>query len=216
MENFSPKTATQYAIESLRKELLNNTIKAGTRLRQDEIAKKLGISTTPVREALKQLSAEGLIISDAYKGCIVKGLCVEDLDEIYDLRVLLETKLMQASFKDFNDENIFEIEQIWQDMQECGEDVEKWTYLNGEFHTKFWMSKKDSLLFSFVENLKTQSIPYISLSLLYMPEHIKKSDKTHHEILQAYKAKNIDLATKLNELHLNDTKHIIYKTIKNM
>lgn len=216
MENFSPKTATQYAIESLRKELLNNTIKAGTRLRQDEIAKKLGISTTPVREALKQLSAEGLIVSDAYKGCIVKGLCVEDLDEIYDLRILLETRLMKASFENFNDENIKKIENIWQEMQKCSKNTEKWTYLNGEFHTNFWISKKDSLLFSIVENLKTQSIPYISLSLVYMPEHIKISDKTHNEILQAYKIKDLDLAISLNETHLNDTKSIIYKSIKNM
>lgn len=208
-----PKTATQYAVETIRAEVFNNTIKAGQRIKQDEIAKQLGISTTPVREALKQLCSEGLLISDAYKGCVAKGLCVEDLDEIYDLRILLEPKLIELSFFAFNKNSLDEIENIKTNMNSY-KNIKEWIELDSIFHLYFWKSAENSRVFNIVENLKMQSLPYISLSLFYMPSHIEKSHKTHNDILQAYKQNNLSLAIELNEHHLNDTKTIIHKALQ--
>lgn len=214
MKQFVPKTATQYAIETIRAEIFNNTIKAGERLKQENIAKKLGISTTPVREALKQLTSEGLVVSDAYKGCVAKGLYVEDLDEIYDLRILLEPKLIELSFSTFTEDVLSEIENVKHDMT-IHANIKNWITLDSKFHQLFWQSAIKSRVFNIVENLKMQSLPYIFLSLFYMPSHIKASHKTHNEILQAYKDRDLNLAIKLNEQHLNDTKEIIHEALKN-
>ena len=63
-----PMTTTEFIVHSLSQEILNGKIKSGTRLTQNEISKKFNVSQTPVREALKILTTEGLISFDSYKG----------------------------------------------------------------------------------------------------------------------------------------------------
>jgi DNA-binding transcriptional regulator YhcF (GntR family) len=84
------QTAHQYVVESLRNAIVEGVLTPGTRLIQAAIAEELEVSTTPVREALQDLAAEGLVRLDPHRGAIVYGFDLAECREIYELRMLLE------------------------------------------------------------------------------------------------------------------------------
>lgn len=81
------RTIQQYVLGTLRAEILNGVYPPNTRLRQEEIAKRLSVSTTPVREAFRDLRAEGLVSIDPNKGVVTRALTAADVSEIYELRM---------------------------------------------------------------------------------------------------------------------------------
>src|SRR5437870_2526894 len=84
------RTAQAHIVERLRQEILSGRIPPGTRLTQAELAKRMETSTTPVREAVRELSAEGLVRISPHREVIVHEPTRLELEEIYELRVLLE------------------------------------------------------------------------------------------------------------------------------
>lgn len=207
-----PMTTTEFIVHSLSREILNGRIKSGTRLTQNEISKKFSVSQTPVREALKILTAEGLISFDSYKGAIVKGLCYKDAREIYDLRILLESKLIADGFESYSEEYFEKALNIQQNIEKC-KDVNEWALLNADFHRCFWQSEVGGRTFAIVENLISASIPYVSLSLLYKKSHIKSSNDEHMAILEAYKDKDLEKLVKLSAEHTAKTREILEDAI---
>ncbi|NSJ93157.1 GntR family transcriptional regulator, partial [Coprococcus sp. MSK.21.13] len=81
-----PRPAREIILEELRSAIFDKKLKEGDRLVENNIAKSMGVSRTPVREALRQLEIEGLAINIARKGTLVKGISKEDIMEIYDIR----------------------------------------------------------------------------------------------------------------------------------
>ena len=209
-----PMTTAEFIVHSLSQDILKGKIKSGERLRQNEISKRLGVSSTPVREALKVLTAEGLISFDPYKGAIVKGLCYEDAKEIYDLRILLEPKLIADGFKNYDEKYLQKATEIQQSIEAC-EDVNECAILNAQFHRCFWQSEMDGRTFAIVENLISAAIPYVSLSLLYKNSHIQSSNEEHRAILKAYEDKNLEELIKLSVEHTDQTKNILEEAINN-
>ncbi len=91
------KTRTQLVAEAIREKILSGEIKAGEPLRQAALAAELNVSRIPVREALLQLEAEGLVNFEAHKGATATQLNSDQIDEIFDLRALLEAELLRHS-----------------------------------------------------------------------------------------------------------------------
>lgn len=203
-----PRTMSQYVVDVLRNEILTNQIPAGTRLRQVEISKRLGVSATPVREALKLLTAEGLIHFDIHKGAFAKNLTCEELTEIYELRLLLEEKLIRKSFPTITEENINNAINIQKKIEDCN-DMQEWTKLNGLFHSAFWTQQANTHLYKIVENLTMAACPYVALSFRYLPSHISVSNITHSAIIDAFKTRNLQIILEIHENHLKDTQDIL-------
>lgn len=91
------KTKEETVADFLREGVISGRIARGTRLKQQDIADQLKISITPVREALKLLAAEGYVVVDSYRGATVAHFDLEASQEVLDLRILLETKLVGAA-----------------------------------------------------------------------------------------------------------------------
>jgi DNA-binding GntR family transcriptional regulator len=84
-------TTAKVVAERLRDEIQDGTLSPGTRLRQNEVARRFGVSTTPVREAFAQLQAEGLVRIDPHRGAVVFRPTTDDLVEFYEIREVLES-----------------------------------------------------------------------------------------------------------------------------
>ena len=78
----------------LRARILRNEIQAGEQLRQEALAEAYGVSRMPIREALRQLEAEGLVVFNPHKGAIVSAMSVDEAEELFDLRLLIEPDLI--------------------------------------------------------------------------------------------------------------------------
>jgi DNA-binding GntR family transcriptional regulator len=90
-------TAAEHAVESLRRTLIAGELKPGERVRQEEIAARLGLSLAPVREALAVLEQEGQLTYQPRRGYFVTELDLDDLREIYDLRRLVEGRAARGA-----------------------------------------------------------------------------------------------------------------------
>jgi len=84
-------------VEQLRSDVLARTYAAGEQLRRDALAASFQVSRIPVRKALFQLEAEGLVLIEPHKGAIVSAFSLEEIDDVFDLRVLLEPRMLAQS-----------------------------------------------------------------------------------------------------------------------
>ncbi|WP_287496409.1 GntR family transcriptional regulator [Pandoraea sp. CB10b_02] len=206
-------TAYQYAIETLRTEILQGRLKAGDRLRQDDLARRLEMSTTPVREALRTLVSEGLVFFDAHRGAVVRGLTIDDVNELYRLRKTLEPMMAEQAMATIRDEDIARAQALHGEML-ATTDVVKWTELNQAFHAALWASQDHSRLAHLIKTLRDASGPYIALSLYMRPVHVDVSNQEHQKMLDEYRARDVAAARRHTEDHLDATLRIIVKAIE--
>lgn len=117
----------------LREQILRGRLRPGDRIRQEEIAERLGASRVPVREALRILEAEGLTEHEAHKGARVPRLSQHDVDMIYQMRERLEPLALVESLDHLDEEDLARAERI-QEQIEANADLDRFLELDREFH----------------------------------------------------------------------------------
>jgi DNA-binding GntR family transcriptional regulator len=123
----------------LRKALRQRVLAPGQALNQDELAKRFGVSRIPLREALRTLASEGLIVMRPGIGAIVTELSVAEVEELYDLRLLLEPPLVEGTVKQVRQRDIDELKDLLRRMDALaadGMDRDTWSNLNYTFHRR--------------------------------------------------------------------------------
>lgn len=198
------RTAHELVRETLRRAILRGTVAGGTRLVQAEIAEQLGVSTTPVREALRDLATEGLIDLDAHRGATVHRLDVHELREIYWLRTLLEPGAMRRAAEGLEDGTLERVGQIQQRMDD-ETDVGLWADLNREFHGTLVAGLRLPRLRSILQGLQDGAAPYVGLLLQRVGDFTEQANGEHRELLDALAAQDGDRAAAITEHHLAGT-----------
>jgi DNA-binding GntR family transcriptional regulator len=110
-------TAQELVLESVRQAILTGVLAPGARLRQEELADVFGTSRIPVREALRALEYEGLVSSEPHRGFTVTALDADDVEEVYDLRILLEGQAVRLALPLLTDEDLEDLEVLFNEMQ---------------------------------------------------------------------------------------------------
>ncbi len=198
------KTIEQQVLSMLRKDILSGHYKSGDKLRQDEVAKRFGVSSTPVREAFRGLRSEGLVFIDMNKGVVVKGLTVEDVAEIYELRIALEPLLAKKATDSISAELLSEAKAIHEQM--CATtDPNLWSSLNREFHLALMKSEEGSRLYEMVRNLLVVAEPYVSLSIFIEPPILDADNNDHRMILDGYDDRDGERVRQIVKRHLEQT-----------
>src|SRR5947209_5967811 len=103
-------TAQELVLASVRDAILAGVLDPGARLRQEELAELFGTSRIPVREALRALEYEGLVRSEPHRGFTVTSLDADDVEEVYDLRIVLESHAIRLAVPLLTDEDLVELE----------------------------------------------------------------------------------------------------------
>jgi DNA-binding GntR family transcriptional regulator len=109
-------TAQDVVLASMREAILSGALPPGTRLRQEKLAERYGTSRIPVRDALRALEYEGLVRSAPYRGFTVTELDADDIEEVYDLRVLLEGHAVRLALPLMTDEDLRALEELYAEM----------------------------------------------------------------------------------------------------
>ncbi len=138
--DLQPRTLAGIGVDRLREQILSNAYPAGTQLRQDALAASFGVSRIPVREALIQLEAEGLVRMVPHKGAVVTELSREEVNDVFDLRVLLETRLFRDAIGRL-DKADFEVIDAIQARFEAAireRDPARWGVLNQQLHAALY------------------------------------------------------------------------------
>jgi len=207
------KTIEQHVLNQLRNDILSGHYRPGDKLRQDEVAKRFEVSTTPVREAFRGLRSEGLVSIDANKGVVVKGLTVDDVAEIYELRIALEPLLAKKAVRSITPESLKKAQDIHALM--CATtDPHQWSALNREFHLRLMLSEESSRLYDMVKNLLVIAEPYVSLSIFIHPQIQQADNDEHAMILEGFQKKDGRLVQKIVKQHLAQTLAAIQDSVK--
>ena len=183
----------------LRKAIFSGDIKAGEELSLTDIANKLNVSRTPVREAFQILESENLLELRMNKGAIVK--CIDDnfFKDYYEVRILLETKAIEKAIN--NGIDVSYLEKIHNEFEKniessTEEDYKKY---NQNFHFYIWKKANNEKLFSILLSLWNGP----SFQIIGKRNYIDDSLEEHKEIIETIKEKNVKRAVSCVETHLN-------------
>jgi DNA-binding GntR family transcriptional regulator len=187
------QTAHEFVRETLRHAILSGELTGGTRLVQAELAEMLQVSTTPVREALRDLAAEGLIRLDAHRGGVVHEATTDELVEIYDIRRVLEPAAIRLAVPKISDEEIDRVQALHEEVVADPDSAEFVDY-NREFHLSIYDAAGSPRLATILKGLLDASVVYVSASVHLRPDLRDRAMHDHGEILEALRARDEERA----------------------
>ena len=164
--NKNKKSLTNLIFEKVRDDILNDVYTLGDKLVESKLADELGVSRTPVREALKQLELDGLVESIPNRGVIVKGLSDQDIYDIYSVRISIESIAAELAVERMTPEDLKELTDICDLMEffTMKNDSAKIFELNTQFHEKIYSCTKSRYLEHILKDFQI----FIKLILILM------------------------------------------------
>jgi len=204
MEADGVRTAHRAVANRIRKAILAGDLPGGTRLVQADLAQSLAVSVTPVREALRDLIAEGLVEFDAFRGATVHQTSLAELEEIYELRNLLVPISVRAGVKEITPEELDEAAAIARAMKTTPDAVE-WIELNRQFHDVLDAASRRPRLQEILTRLANLSALYVGVSISGVKGRRARADRDHVEMIAAYRDGDAERAVKMALAHLEDT-----------
>ena len=176
---------------------------------QTEIAQQLGVSTTPVREALRDLATEGLVQLDAHRGGIVNQLTYDDLLEIHELCRLVEPEAMRQVVSIADDSVLQGARELAEEML-TEKDPVLWTELNRQFHGQLLDAIPSQRFRSLLQGLRGSVAPYVALAVRNQgSEHFDAANQEHLQILEAMIARDADRCAELTRTHVDLTLRVL-------
>lgn len=196
-----PRSTPLLVADVLRQAILRGILTAGQQLRQDEIARELGVSHIPVREALRQLEAEGLVRLRPYRGFEVSELSPEGVEELYEIRIPLECQALRLALPHLTEEDVRKAEQVL-DAIDAADDPSVWSELNTEFHAVLYAPSRRQRLLNLIRTLRTNVDRYLRLYISVM-QRKQFSQREHRRILDAVRKRDEAEALRALEEHLD-------------
>lgn len=198
------QTAHVYVRETLREAILNGTLGAGTRLIQAELAAQLDVSNTPIREALRDLAGEGLVVFDPRRGSRVRSLDLSEVRELYEMRIALEPLMVRKVMETIAPETLDRAEGLCHRLEKTTS-LSEWSELNRQFHSLFALPDKQSRLATVLSGLRDSASMYVALSLGANSHRIDESNTEHFQLVECYRTGDVDRAIDVTITHLRAT-----------
>jgi DNA-binding GntR family transcriptional regulator len=176
------RTVEEMVVAAIREAVLSGIYGPGDKLPQEKLAQALGASRIPVRAALRQLEAEGLVVFSPHRGATVRTLEPSDVQEMYELRILLETFAVRSAIEQITPDEVDELEAIVDDLDRLGEG-EEWLKLREHFYSRLYAIAGKPLTAELIAKLRADVGRYwLSLRL------VDHSSTTHRVIIDAIRA----------------------------
>lgn len=199
-ERFQSESAKVFVLDTLREAICKGLLKAGEPLRQGIIARQLKVSATPVREALRQLEAEGLITVYPHRGAFVASLSPSEARDIFTIRRFLETGALELAIPRMTDIDLMRAEAALK-TADSETDVDRWSEQNWEFHFSLYRPGNNRRLLNIIEDMHLNVNRYLRIYLSLL-DYQKTSQSEHYRLLEACRNKNLKEAASVLEEHL--------------
>jgi DNA-binding GntR family transcriptional regulator len=202
-------TTSKEVADRLRAAIQRGDLPPGARLRQNEVAKRFGVSTTPIREAFALLEADGLVQIDPHRGALVFRPSAEDVSESYEIREALEVLALAKAIPRLTADRLQELQQMI-DIMRATHDDDHWLEWNTRFHLRLYEAADRPRLASLIANLRDASSAYIRMYL----QRKAHADSEHQAILDAAAAGDVNRAKAALRYHLRQTASTLVKILK--
>lgn len=197
--------------------IIKGTLKPGEWLSENKIAQSLNVSRSPVREALKELSGEGLLENVPNKGVFVKVLGVKDVYDIFEFREIVESYAIKKAIDLITDEDITVLNQIGSELLSSykSKDINEYCKSDTKLHDYIFIMSDNKIIYEIVNNVFPLVQPFRILSL-NNKTRLEESLEEHLSIIKAIKEKDLTMALKLNKMHLELAKDGIIKHLESI
>ena len=204
VEGAGPRTAQETVREHLRAAILAGELAPGSRLAQSEIAARLKVSITPVREALRDLRMEGLVDVDTFRGAVVHVPTVAELDEIFAIRRRLVPLAVEQGVAHITEDELASCRKLVAQM-EATDDWVEWSRLNRELHMVLDDASRNRRLAEILGRLADIAALYIHLTLGDESGRRAAAEREHRELVDAFERRDADAALRLYLEHFEGT-----------
>src|SRR4051812_24136139 len=197
-----PRTRSRgdFVYGSLRDAISDGRIAGGERVREEEVARNLGVSRTPVREALQRLQQRGILILGPGRGLVVAQLSHEQVVELYAMREILEGSAARFAAMDATPAEIATLYQLQEQLRTAEDDMVPVT-LNRRFHQAIYEAAHNRYLMQTLESLN-DSFALLRSSTFRLPHRTRNSDEERHCIIAAIEKRDPELAEKKAREHI--------------
>lgn len=211
----SYKPLRELVLEAIRDAIINGTLKPRERLMEIQLAEELGVSRTPIREALRKLELEGFIVMIPRKGAFVADMTFKDIADIFEIRAALEGLAAGLAAERITDE---ELEKMERHLVEKADaiargDMERLVEVDTEFHESIYKASRNDRLQGIINNLREQIQRFRATSLAY-PGRMKQSLDEHRAIVEAIHARDAALARQVTQEHIENAEQSMIESIK--
>lgn len=202
------KSLPDIVYDHLREEILAGRIGPGEPIRQEHLAARLGVSRAPVREALKALEGEGLIEFRPRRGYIVTALDMDEIQEIFEIRALLEERGGYLAAKFRTEEDMAAVGDLLEQMESIkrptSPNITRWAALNREFHARLFQSSRKEHLCHMTSVLRDTVERYVRLDAATQGRMVD-ADRDHRTIFEAFCRGDAEETGRLSREHCEHT-----------
>jgi DNA-binding GntR family transcriptional regulator len=200
------RITADYVADAMRRAINEGQLPDGALLNQADLAEHFGVSRVPVREAMRQLQAEGLIDARAHRRALVRGTDLEGLLEVFALRALIEGWLTEQAVRQIDEATIVTARELNESLKD-EPDHAKWLTANAEFHSVIYRAARAELGLEILAPLRARSERYTRLwsrgSGIHRPT---ETYAEHKEILDLIEARDATAARAAVEAHVLHTR----------
>ena len=191
----------------IQKDILSGALESGSKLTEAAICKRYGVSRTPVREAFRQLEADGLIENVPNRGAFVTGLTKRDISDLFDLRSLFEIQAVEWAIKRMTEEDIDVLREIVEFMEfyTLKDDIDKVLSFNTQFHNTIYAGTKDRMIEKTLSTYQTY-LKHSAPAKTITSEYLRNVLEEHKAIFDAFENKNVAAGRKAMEYHMEQSK----------
>ena len=200
--------------ESLRDAIRRGVLKPGERLMEIQLAEELGVSRTPVREAIRKLELEGYVIMMPRRGTYVASMSIRDINEIFEIRTALESLSNGLAAERITDEELESLQRLLVMIGGYVEEgnMDKIVETDIEFHDLLYKAARNSRLVGIISNLREQLTRFRTLSMSY-PVRLETTLEEHREIVEAIAEGDVKRAKKAAEHHMEMSEKTLLKAV---
>lgn len=203
--------ARDWVFQVIRTAIIRGVLPGGMPLRQDEISTTLNVSHIPVREALRQLEAQGLVRIYPNRGAVVTKLCASELANVMDTRIMLETGILSAAVSLMTDADIEKADMYLKKFKEES-DMENLDSINLKLHFALYKPSGNHVALTLIDQFHANVDRY--LHPFYTVEDMPriKNIAEHSALIDACRARDASLAKAILRTHLESTKQALLKS----
>lgn len=200
---------------TLRQAILRGELKPGERLMEIQLANKLGVSRTPIREAIRKLELEGLVLMIPRKGAEVAEITEKNLRDVLEVRCALEELAVQLACDRIDKQGIRDLQQAAKNFESVldSADITKIAEADVAFHDIIYMATDNKRLIQLLNNLREQMYRY-RIEYLKKKEYYPRLLAEHQDIIQAIANGERERATKITSQHIDNQVETVANTIR--
>jgi DNA-binding GntR family transcriptional regulator len=201
----SRRSTADFVADVVRAAILSGQLEAGERIIQEEVASQLGVSRQPVRDALRRLEHEGVVIQSLTRGTVVRAFSLEDIEENYSLRIVLESVAAQRGATTADDALVRQLQRYNDDLKLAASEsiASEILTANHNFHRTIWLAAGSPILVQFLDRLW---VGFTVTAPLSVPKRMTKSLSEHAGIINAIASHDSVAAEELMRSHIDSAR----------